>query len=79
LVLNAAYETSILLAQARAYAVLPIRDLVVTHLDEEPRGGKLWNLLLGTNYTLRYLSSGQNIPGEFVPATPEALWNRLIP
>ena len=47
LVLNAAYETTALLAQARAFAEeLPVADLVVSHLDEEPRWGKLWNLTL---------------------------------
>ena len=55
LVLNAAYEVSVLLAQVRAFSALPVTDLIVTHLDEEPRWGKLWNLILGTNYSLRFL------------------------
>jgi hypothetical protein len=55
LVLNAAYETPLLLAQLRAFAALPIQDVIVTHLDEESRWGKLWNLTLGTNCTLRFL------------------------
>lgn len=79
LVLNAAYETSVLLAQARAFAALPIDDLIVTHLDEEPRWGKLWNLTLGTNCTLRFLAAGQNIPGDFVAASPEEIFNRQFP
>jgi len=79
LVLNAAYETSLLLAQARAFSALPIQDVIVTHLDEEPRWGKLWNLTLGTNCTLRFLAAGQNIPGEFVSATPEEIFNRQFP
>jgi flagellar biosynthesis protein FlhF len=79
LVLNAAYETPLLLAQARAFAALPIQDVIVTHLDEETRWGKLWNLTLGTNCTLRFLAAGQNIPGEFIPATPEEIFNRQFP
>lgn len=79
LVLNAAYEASTLLAQTRAYSILPISDLILTHLDEETRWGKLWNLVLGTNYTLRFLSAGQNIPGDLAAATPEALLARVIP
>ena len=51
LVLNAAYEAPFLLTQTRALARLPISDLILTHLDEEPRWGKLWNLVLGTNFT----------------------------
>lgn len=79
LVLNAAYETSLLLAQARAFARLSVTDLIVTHLDEEPRWGKLWNLVLGTNCSLRFLSAGQNIPGDFVAAAPERILARQFP
>jgi len=78
-VLNAAYETSLLLAQVRQFAALPVQDLIVTHLDEEPRWGKLWNLALGTSYPLRFLSAGKNIPGEFWDATPERLLERNFP
>lgn len=79
LVLNGAYDISVLLAQVRAFSVLPVTDLVVTHLDEETRWGKLWNLVLGTNYSVRFLSAGQNIPGEFLPASPEAILVRQFP
>ena len=71
LVLNAAYETSVQLSQVRVLGEAPLAGLAVTHLDEETRGGKLWNLVLGTNYGLRFLSAGQNIPGEFSEATAE--------
>jgi flagellar biosynthesis protein FlhF len=74
LVLNGAYETSILLDQTRAFSALPIEDIVISHLDEEPRWGKVWNLVLGTNYAIRYLSTGQNIPGDFAEATPATLF-----
>jgi flagellar biosynthesis protein FlhF len=74
LVLNSAYEMSVLLAQMRAFSSLPITDLILTHLDEERRWGKLLNLVLGTNYILRFLSAGQNIPGDFFPATADRLF-----
>ena len=79
LVLNGAYDTSLLLAQIRAFSALPISDLVITHLDEESRWGKLWNLVLGTNYSVRFLSAGQNIPGDFFAASPETLFTRQFP
>lgn len=79
LVVNGAYETSLLLAQARAFSKLPITDLIVTHLDEETRWGKVWNLALGINCPVRYLSSGQNIPGDFVVASAEQLFSRQFP
>src|SRR5437899_1055906 len=79
LVLNAAYETPLMLAQIRAFATLPVADLVFTHLDEERRWGKLWNFVLGTDYALRFLSAGQNIPGNFFEAAPELILARQFP
>jgi flagellar biosynthesis protein FlhF len=74
--LNAAYEVPLLLAQIRAFSSLPIEDLILTHLDEEPRWGKIWNIVLGTNYPVRYLSAAQNVPGDFYPATAERILAR---
>jgi flagellar biosynthesis protein FlhF len=79
LVLNAAYETQLLLAQFRAFSVLPIQDVIMTHLDEEIRWGKLWNLALGTNCSVRFLAAGQNIPGDFTPATAAEIFSRQFP
>lgn len=79
LVLNGAYESTLLLAQIRAFASLPIQDITLTHLDEELRWGKIWNLALGTNYSLRHLGTGQNIPGDFCEATPERVFVRQFP
>lgn len=76
LVVNAAYEVPLLLAQLRALAVFGPADVCVTHLDEESRWGKLWNLTLGTNLPLRFLSAGQNIPGDFVSASAEKIFSR---
>ena len=75
LVLNAAYETPILLAQIEAFASLPLADLVFTHLDEESRWGKLWNFIAATEYAIAFLSAGQNVPGAFY----EASARRLLP
>jgi len=73
LVLNGAYEAGHLLEQVRFFSQIGITDLVISHLDEESRWGKVWNLVLGTNFAVRYLSSGQNIPGGLQSATPELL------
>jgi flagellar biosynthesis protein FlhF len=74
LVLNAAYDNTVLQAQLRAFSALPVTHLLFTHLDEEPRRGKLWNFVLGTNYSLSFLAAGQNIPGQFLRATPALLF-----
>jgi flagellar biosynthesis protein FlhF len=79
LVLNGAYETSVLMAQIRAFAPLNIEDLIITHLDEENRWGKLWNLTLGTTFPIRHLSTGQNIPGDYGDASAEKILARQIP
>jgi len=78
LVLNAAYDVSVQLAQARLFSALPVNDLIFTHLDEEPHPAKLWNILLGTNCTIRFLAGGQNIPGDFFTATADFLIPRQI-
>jgi flagellar biosynthesis protein FlhF len=73
LVLNLAYETSLLMAQVRAFDSLGIEDLILTHLDEETRWGKACDLVFGTNFPIRFLSAGQNVPGQFTAATAEVL------
>ena len=79
LVLNAAYEGHLLLDQGRAFSGLRVADVILTHLDEEPRSGKLWNFVLGTNYSVGFLSAGQNLPGDFQVADPERLLAGLLP
>jgi len=66
LVLNAAYESSILSEQFRAFSCLQPEDLSFTHLDEEKGQAKLLDFILGTNCCLRFLSTGQKIPGDLV-------------
>lgn len=79
LVLNGAYDISILLAQFRAFSILPIDDLVITHLDEESCWGKIWNLILGTNCSIRHFSAGQNIPGDLTEASAKMIFARQFP
>lgn len=71
LVLNAAYETTTLLNQWRAFAVFQPEDIILTHADETASLVKMWNLVFGTNCTVRFLSGGQKVPGDFRHATPE--------
>jgi flagellar biosynthesis protein FlhF len=76
LVLNAAYESALLMAQIRGFAPLQPDDWMATHLDEEPRWGKLWNGIMGTNCPLSWMGIGQNIPGMFHRADPARVLNR---
>jgi len=79
LVLNAAYDVRVLFDQVRAFSACPVADLILTHLDEEVRWGKLWNLVAGTHLPIRFLSAGQNVPGHFREATPDLLMHGPVP
>src|ERR1017187_6206365 len=65
LVLNAAYETTLLFEQFNCFAPLMPEDLIFTHLDEEHRRVKLWNFVLGTNCSLGWLAGGKKFPVNF--------------
>ncbi|MBM3840956.1 MAG: hypothetical protein FJ398_23975 [Verrucomicrobia bacterium] len=75
LVLNSAYDLNHLIEQARAFSVLPLAGLILTHLDEDSRWSKFWNLLLGTKLPVVFLSGGLNIPGDFAKASPQSLFD----
>ncbi len=75
LVLNAAYDLKHLLAHVRAFSGLPISGLILTHLDEENRWSKFWNLSLSSQLPVLYLCGGQNIPGHFSVASPQSLFD----
>ena len=79
LVLNAACEMAVLLAQWRAFVACEPEDLIFTHLDEEQGRVKLWNFVFGTNCSLRFLGAGQKIPGEFRRAAPGLLFPQKTP
>ncbi len=74
LVLNAAYESSILFEQFHAFESFAPEDIIFTHLDEEHRRVKLWNFVLGTKCPISFLGAGQKIPGEFRRAEPALLF-----
>jgi len=78
LVLNAAYETSILFEQFHAFEPFALEDVIFTHLDEERRRVKLWNFVLGTNCSVSFLGGGQKIPGDFQRAESALLFPNEI-
>ena len=78
LVLNSAYELDHLIRSVRAFGDLPINGLIATHLDEETKWSKLWNLTLETGLPILYCSGGQEIPGDFVQLTSEMLFHSVM-
>ena len=53
--------------------------MILTHLDEEANRGKLWNLVLGTKFSIGFVSTGQNIPGELQNASAELFFQQQFP
>lgn len=78
LVLNAAYDARVLEAQVRAFATLPIASLMFTHADEVRRWGGVWNVVLGTKYPVRFVSGGQNVPGDIEQPAGRLMADRVI-
>ena len=76
LVLNASCESRILFEQIHAFSPLAPEDVIFTHLDEERQRVKLWNVVVGTNLPVSFLSAGQKIPGEFCRAESALLFPR---
>lgn len=74
LVLNAAYECPVLFEQFHAFKAFAPEDVIFTHLDEERRRVKLWNVVLGTNCSVSFLGAGQKIPGDFFRAESTLLF-----
>lgn len=79
LVLNLCYETRLLFNQIRAFRKISNLDLIFTHIDEETRLGKLLNFKLGTNYTVSFLSGGQNIPGFLEKGNSKGFFRTIFP
>lgn len=79
LVLNAAYEASVLSRFAESGRRLGARFQVLTHVDEIEHVGKLWAFLLDTQRQLILLSNGQNVAGDRVDDVLGFLIERTFP
>ena len=78
LVLNSAYELNHLIGLVRSFSDIPVNGLIMTHLDEETRWSKLWNLSLAVDMPILYWSGGQEMPGDFVETTPDDLFRAVL-
>lgn len=79
LVLNAAYETSIMQRFTRDGADIGVNFQVLTHLDELVDYGKLWTCLLELEREVLFFSSGQNVAGDIIEDTFGFLMERTFP
>ncbi len=79
LVLNLSYETRLLMEQVKSFSKIGFNDLIFTHTDEGAVKGKIFNFILGTNYTVGFLSGGQNIPGELYQGSFDTIFKGVFP
>ncbi|MDD5350904.1 MAG: hypothetical protein PHQ12_11900, partial [Chthoniobacteraceae bacterium] len=79
LVVNAAYETSLIREAYRMGSDLSASHVIFTHLDELTQCGKLWEFILAPALTPLFISSGQNIAGDFSEAVFDTVLDRSFP
>lgn len=79
LVLNAAYEASLLKKASRAAVPLGASHVVFTHIDELVHWGKLWEFLFDPERTPLFLSTGPNIAGDVITEILDTLMERSFP
>ena len=79
LVINAAYEASVIKQIYEAGERLEATHVVFTHLDELTQWGKLWEFVLGHDLTPLFLSSGQSMAGDFIEEVFPSILARTFP
>lgn len=79
LVVNAAYDASVIKHLCRAGEQIGCTHLVLTHCDELIHWGKLWDILLGSELTPLFLGTGQNVAGDLEENVIPAILARTFP
>lgn len=79
LVLNAAYDLEALQAACAAGLELGATHLVLTHLDEVARWGRLWDFLLQGQLTPLFLSTGPGLAGDLETDVIGSLIRHTLP
>lgn len=65
-------------AAVERFSILPLEHAAVTKLDECEAGGRLYGCLRRHHLTINYLTTGQEVPDDIVPATSAALSLRVL-
>ncbi len=78
LVMPASMRGADLRSVAGQYAVFQPRKLLVTRLDETQTLGAILSLSIRTGLPISFLASGQRIPEDLEPATPDRLLDILL-
>lgn len=77
-VVNAAYDLHQIRRQMRFFAPLGCRGVIVTHLDEEVRPARVWNLALGEGPAVGYGSWGPRFSDRWEPLSPSDMAAALV-
>jgi flagellar biosynthesis protein FlhF len=78
IVINAAYDPSLIRRCFEVGTQLDCTHVVFTHLDELQHWGKMWDFLLRSGLTPLFLSTGQNIAGDCEENVFEAVLSRTF-
>jgi len=73
LVVNAAYDLHQVRRQMRFFAPLSCRGVIVTHLDEETRPSRVWNLAMAEGPAVGYGSWGPRFSDRWEPLAPSVM------
>lgn len=79
LVLTASMKSADLSRVVDRFEIFRPNKLLFTRLDETETFGPIWNQAARTGKPVSFLTSGQQIPEDLAPATPEQILNLLLP
>ena len=79
LVVNAAYEAELIAEMMAAGDALGATHVVLTHLEETRKAGKLWKFLLNGRIKPIFFSQGPNPAGDYTRETYSYLLERTFP
>jgi flagellar biosynthesis protein FlhF len=79
IVVNAAYEESVLDRSLESAQRLGVTHQVLTHVDELTQSAKLWSFLLDPERSLLFISNGQNVAGDRIDDVMGYLLERTFP
>jgi flagellar biosynthesis protein FlhF len=60
------------------FSAIDIDSFVFTKLDETSSYGAMINLIVSCKKGVAYITTGQNVPDDITPATPQTLVNKII-
>lgn len=78
LVINAAYDLNQVRRQLRFFSPLGCRGVIVTHLDEEARPARIWNLAMAEGPAVGYGSWGARFSDRWEALIPSVLASALF-